>query len=690
MKNKIFSTISFSAMAVLIVMMMAATVFEKFKGTPFAFRYFYHSPLFIALWAVTAVSGLVYILSAKVQRNPATFGIHIALVVILAGALITHLTSESGELHLRLDAPAAEAFVDEDGNERALPFSVSLESFEIEYYTGSKRPSDFISTVVIDGHREVISMNNIARCEGYRFYQADFDQDRRGCILAVTHDPWGNGVTYAGYLLLALSMLGFFFQKDTAFRRALRRLGGVAAALVLLIALPQPASASEKELPAVPKEVAAQVGDLAVYYKDRVCPLQTLARDYCLKAYGKAHMGPYTAEQVVSSWFFYYDWWRGVPLKIKASEKGTVKENEKQSLVMKTASGEAFSIFPIADSTGRIEWYNPTGELPAGLEYDRWVFVRKTLELMKKEAASENWDEVSRLIAGIKKYQQSEAASVLPPVARYKAEKFYNGISRPMVPFMVSITLGLVLFVLFGLWTAKGKRPPIRLQLILAVIAGILVLYLTTVIALRWYASGSRPFAGSYAVMMLMAWVASVAQLLLWKRFPLVQPLAFLVSGFTMLMASLSSANPQITHLMPVLQSPLLSIHVLSMMVSYTLFALVMLGGIMGLFMKGEAVMTLRDLSLVILYPAVFLITFGTFIGAVWANISWGSYWGWDPKETWALITLLIYSIPLHCEKLGFLKNPRNFHIYTILAFAAVLVTYFGVNLLLGGMHSYA
>ena len=167
------------------------------------------------------------------------------------------------------------------------------------------------------------------------------------------------------------------------------------------------------------------------------------------------------------------------------------------------------------------------------------------------------------------------------------------------------------------------------------------------------------------------------------------QPLGFLLAGFTMLMASLSSANPQITHLMPVLQSPLLSIHVLSMMMSYTLFGLAALNGIMGLVVPAGRE-TLRDVSLVVLYPGIFLLIFGTFLGAVWANISWGSYWAWDPKETWALITILVYSFALHGRSLKFFRNPIFFHIYAILAFLSVLVTYFGVNLILGGMHAYA
>ena len=190
--------------------------------------------------------------------------------------------------------------------------------------------------------------------------------------------------------------------------------------------------------------------------------------------------------------------------------------------------------------------------------------------------------------------------------------------------------------------------------------------------------------------MMLMAWFSTLAILLLYRRFPLIEPLGFLLAGFTMLLASRESVSPQIMPLMPVLRSPLLSIHVVSMMMSYTLLGLVAFNGIMGLAIPSrEAKESLRDVSLVVLYPAVFLLTFGTFLGAVWANISWGSYWAWDPKETWALITMLVYAFTLHGGALKPFRNSNFFHGYTIFAFVCVLVTYFGVNLLLGGMHSY-
>ena len=703
MRFRIFKVLSFGSLAAVIVMMMAATVLEKLQGTSAALRLVYHSPVFIALWAVGAVTGLVWLLSRGVAKRRATLLLHLALVLILAGALVTHLTGVQGRVHLRV-GESAETFFDANGREHPLPFWwLQLDDFKVEYYDGSAQAADYVSKLTFGDGKLVdsrtVSMNRIFRWFGYRFYQSGYDEDLRGVWLSVNHDPAGIGVTYAGYLLLLLSMIGSFFEKDSGFRQVLRRVRS-AAPLLLLLLVPQRGLAAGAELPpALPADVAEQFGELYVYYNDRIAPMQTLARDYCLKAYGKAHYGPYSAEQVVSGWLFYYDWWKAVPFKLKASEVGTEKEREKEAIRMSAASGRAFKIFPIAFADSLVAanpglqpvvWFHCDEPLPEGLEYERWVFIRRSLDLLHDEIRAENWPEVTRLLAKIREYQEKEAGTVLPPARKIRAERFYNRISRPMVPFMASITLGILVFVLSGILMARGRQTPRWLQRVLAGVALLLFCYLTVVLGLRWYVSGHAPFAGSYSVMLLMAWLSSLAMLLLWRRFALVQPLGLILAGFTMLLASLASANPQITHLMPVLQSPLLSVHVLAMMVSYTLFGLVALNGMMGLFLPAAPSERLRDVSLLILYPAVFLLTFGTFLGAVWANISWGSYWSWDPKETWALVTVLIYAAALHGGSLAAFRRPRFFHVFCILAFLAVLVTYFGVNLFLGGMHSYS
>ena len=163
-----------------------------------------------------------------------------------------------------------------------------------------------------------------------------------------------------------------------------------------------------------------------------------------------------------------------------------------------------------------------------------------------------------------------------------------------------------------------------------------------------------------------------------------------------MLVQMMGGSNPPVTHLMPVLASPLLSLHVTVIMIAYALLFFIMLNGLTALFVRfsksGSPDYTgrLRDISMLLLYPAVALLTIGIFIGAVWANVSWGTYWSWDPKEVWALITLLVYLIPLHSAFFTDENRPMRFHLYAIVAFLSVLMTYFGVNFLLGGMHSYA
>ena len=158
----------------------------------------------------------------------------------------------------------------------------------------------------------------------------------------------------------------------------------------------------------------------------------------------------------------------------------------------------------------------------------------------------------------------------------------------------------------------------------------------------------------------------------------------------------LGEANPPVTQLMPLLASPLLSIHVVTIMLSYSLLAFIMLNGMTAGVLYhtrtdcNAQIIRLQVISHLILSPAVFLLATGIFIGAIWANVSWGRYWGWDPKEVWALITLLVYATALHPFSLPYFQRSMFFHWFTIIAFLSVLITYFGVNFIMGGMHSYA
>ena len=469
--------LSFGTAAVIIIMMAAATVIEKLYSTSQAFRLVYHNPVFIALWAVSAVSGVIYLIKRKTIRKPAVFFLHIALVLILAGALVTMLTGKQGRMYLR-QGEATTEWASNEGFRQKLPFSMTLREFNIEYYEGSRAASDYSSTVYLDdpdagvSATHTISMNNILKYRGYRFYQSSYDEDGQGSLLSVSHDPWGVGLTYTGYVLLLISMAGFFFQKNSGFRTAVNNLRKQASVIIILLLAgtgTAKASHTDYDLPVLPDSISARFDKLHIYYNDRVAPLQTMTRDYSLKAYGKNGYQGYTSTQVVTGWLFWYDWWNVVPFKLKNKDHGTQVETEKESIRMQAASGKAFRIFPLridpqtglaVQQGGRVEWFSPSDPLPEELEYDTWVFIRRSIDLIHDDIKKENWAEVSLILDKIVKYQHKVAADVLPSATHFRAEMLYNRISRPMVPFMASITLGMILFVITGIMMGRGRKTP--------------------------------------------------------------------------------------------------------------------------------------------------------------------------------------------------------------------------------------
>lgn len=684
----------FGSLAVVIMMMAAATVLEKIYGTEVAFRTFYHSFAFIGLWSVIILTGAMYLWRSGVWHHVPTFLIHVAFVLILIGALVTHLCAQTGELHLRENGQSADSFTAQSGVEQILPFTVALNDFSIKYYRGSQAPMDFISNVTVtDGDKKLqaqIVMNHILKYRGYRFYQKNFDVDERGSVLTVTHDPWGVAITYSGYVMLLMAMLAFFFQKKSRFREALRRLS-VIVAVLLLCNVPLSAAQARQSKPKVlPRDVAAEFGRLHVYYNDRIAPLQTLARDYVMKIYGKPSVYGYTAEQVFTGWLFFYNSWMDVPIKLKAKDRGTLREKEKLYILQTVRTTEVLKIFPYVDTVGMVTWYAPNDNLPPELSEEQWMFFKRVLSLIGESIYQGDYGRVNEVVQTLGRYQQKTAGIVLPTPAKIGAERLYNALDRTRPISLFCMTLGVMLFVWFAVNLSRHHRDKPWIRISGAIIATLIGLWLTLLLVLRWVVSSHIPMANGFEMMLLIAWLAMLLGAF-GKRLPLILPFAFILGGFALLVATLGESNPQITPLMPVLSSPLLSMHVTCMMLSYTLLGLLALNGMMGLVvMQHETIGKLRDMGMVVLYPAVFLLAVGIFLGAVWANVSWGSYWAWDPKETWALITLLVYAAPFHTRSLPCLDRPRCFHAFCVIAFVTVLITYFGVNFILGGMHSYA
>ena len=573
-----------------------------------------------------------------------------------------------GAIHLRTGTGAESVFTGEDLTQERLPFSISLSSFEVEYYPGTQAPCDYVSLLEInDGgavHTLTVAMNRAAAYRGYRFFQSSYDEDGRGSTLAVSHDPVGTPVSYAGYGLLLLSLAAFFFQRGSRFRTILRRVSkGAAVTAVLLtgsLNAPTLRAGTGAALPGhLPEETAMEYGKMLVYYNDRICPMQTLARDFTMKLYGKASYRGLSPEQVLTGWIFHYDdWTQTLPgAGAGASAKEIKKAGERQELVLLVAGASILKIFPYTGQDGTTEWYSPVDRLPAEMDPDTWIFVRKVMSLAGESVAKGDFEAAAGIFRKMAGYQEKTAGDTVPSDGRIAAERLYNRIERPKAAAMGCVSAGILFFLLLCLLSDPG--PEFRRAG--TVVSAAAFLYLTLVLALSWAVSGHIPLSNGYELMTLLAWHALMLGTFLQRKFRLMIPLSLLLGGFALLVASIGESDPAIAYLVPVLSSPLLSLHVMTMMISYTLLGLVMLNGILSLLKYRRCSTRLSeaaDISLIFLYPAVFFLAAGTFIGAVWADISWGRYWGWDPKETWALITLLVFLRPARQEHQG-LQEPE-------------------------------
>lgn len=747
---KLLKRTAFSLLGILLLILTIATILEKIYGTDFVNEYIYSSVPFVILWGVTAITSLLYIIKSKLHRQPVTFLLHLSLLFILAGAFTTWIYGEQGTMRVR-QGEQQTSFTDSKGISHQLPFSITLNQFEIIYYKGTLAPMDFISHISVadkDCHRQIqgkVSMNHIFSYQHYRFYQSGYSEDNEGSVFSVSHDPYGIGITYAGYTLLLLSTVFFFFSPQSRFRQLLKSplLHRSLTVILLLFAFSLNSNflkANSTSPKVLPREVAEHFGDLYILYNNRICPLQTFARDFTVKLYGSSSYKGLTPEEVLTGWLFYYDSWKNEPIiRIKSNEarklleiegnyarlkdyistineyklekmmnhirsgeqvtdkRGIEEADEKFNIINLVCTGAMMKIFPCRNIAGKtLEWYSQSDQLPQDMDNDKWVFIRKSMSYVNEMIVMKKYNDACLLLEKIKKYQQKECDGLLPADNKFKAEKIYNQFDYSKSVAMACICIGLICFIYYCHCMASQKRTSRKAIIILNILLWIVFTYLSAAICLRGYVSNHLPLSNGFETMQFMAWCTLLLTFLLQRKFAMLLPFGFLLCGLTLMVSMLGESNPQITQLMPVLQSPLLSIHVVVIMIAYSLLAFIMLNGVTAVILHQsqkeckEQIERLQIISQIILYPAIFLLAIGIFIGAVWANVSWGRYWGWDPKEVWALITMLVYALALHPRSLPWFHRTMFFHVFCITAFITVLITYFGVNFLLGGMHSYA
>ena len=741
-----------------LVCMAAATIVEKSQGTDYAHAHYYGAWWFILIWAVLAALGAFYIIKRKV-KCASTLALHLSFIIILLGALLTHVSAKRGMIHLRIGQPTDTYMAQDEEQgmkEEKLPFSLCLQKFEAKMHDGTNAVADYSSKfTVIDGDDKSegeVSMNNIYSHRSYRLYQSSYDEDGKGSVLAINADPYGIPVTYTGYALLFISLVWMLFDPKGGYRKLLKspllKKGALMTALILSMGniqtLHAESATGNLQNAVLPKETAEKFGELHILYNDRICPVQTFALDFCKKIYGARSYQGLTAEQVLSGWVFYGNTWANEPfIKIKSGEMKTamnlpdyaslntffnremggytigqyVQEyyngqqdkfhqqaadiDGKIQIIMELREGISLKVLPYTFTknvkatkehpfikAGTTTWFAPVDKLPLAVEHQHALYIKNVFSLLYGDVQKGNMDRVNIFFDKMLKYQEVSSGSSLPSKIQYQAERINNAFPFATILFMANLTLGFIA-LFYTIYRMTKKREIKVLNIALPILLGVSFLALTFGLALRWIISGNIPMSNGYESMLTVAWFVMLISILMQLRIRIVMVFGFLISGFFLLVSHINQMDPAIGQMMPVLNSPLLSIHVSIIMMSYALLSLTFICGIMGICMRSHDD-ELRDLSRLFLYPALTTMGFGIFIGAIWANVSWGNYWSWDSKETWALITFMIYAVVVHTQSLPVFRKPLVYHIYITLAFLSIAMTYFGVNYFLTGMHSYA
>ena len=732
--------------------MALATVVEKYGGSSYVHTYIYGAWWFTLLWAVLSAIGIFWFIKSKVKRVYAVT-LHSALVIILIGAGLTHFTSKQGILHLRVGKTETYYEVRRISErkvvKRKLHFAITLKRFDVVYHDGTTTAADYQSTIIVkdgDAEREcIVAMNKIFSFKSVRLYQMSYDDDMKGSTLTVNSDPWGIPVTYTGYALLFISLMWMLIDPRGSFRRLLRspllKKGMLLTAALLVSGVLQAGVP-----PALPRDIADELGRLNMLYCGRICPVQTFALDFTKKIYGSRTYKGLTPEQIISGWLLFSDEWADEPFirikegelrkKLKADSHASlssffrkdkranyllgpmIKEyysgnrsklmkqaadvDQRLQLVMDLRAGSPMKIFPQkflqshsrthteqAVAAGTTLWYAPGDATHSSMDAEERMFIKKVLPLIKEMARNGDHEGIREIIRKIALYQQNNASEALPTSFQTRCERANNAVPYTTILFMVNLTFGLLAlgYTIYRHIHAGSEWVWLRTTLLTVMAASLLAL--TYLLALRWIISGNVPMSNGYETMLLVAWFVEIITLLMYRRVRILLVFGLLLSGFFLLVSHINQMDPAIGKMMPVLDSPLLSVHVSFMMMSYALCSLTFICGVTGLCVRSRA-KEMQVLSQVFLYPSVTMMGLGIFIGAIWANQSWGVYWSWDPKETWALITLLVYAVPLHGVTVPVLRKPLPYHLYMTIAFLSILMTYFGVNYVLGGMHSYA
>lgn len=727
--------LSVGLLVALLVALAAGTIVESSQGTDTAQQLVYYSPWFRVLLAALGVNTL----AALIDRWPPTkhrvgfYLTHSALLIILVGALTSELTTTAGSLAL-WEGQQSPTFVERGtGEEHRLPYTVRLDSFEIDTYQGTQRPAMFRSRVtVIDpeaggGFRAVIEMNKELSYRGFDLFQSSYQISggREMSILSVSHDP-GQPIVFFGYFLL---MGGMAWVIGTRMVQARKRRtlelgrreardgerGGKAsraAALalpLLLLAGSLPVAAQSFSAPLPDPGTVEALRSLPVQHDGRVMPLDTLAREAVWNVTGD-HDEFWGADPValVLAWTFDSAAWQREPVVEigdagLASAAGLPAGTTHASFQQLAGSDALLGLMRDGRAKRQAEEPIPPQE-EAALELEqRLLWMRSFLTREAIASVPPPGDPTGRwspipptvtsaddLVAWYER-QQTDPPEAWPAFAEMQQEITYNDARSTRLAWW--ILLPATLISLASLWK---QRRWLDVLAVVGLVAGFAVM--TWGIAMRWGVAGRIPASDMYESMLFLGWgiglFAVIAAAVLRNRLVVFNAAA--MAALTMMLVDLLPMDPFIHPMAPVLSgTPWLAIHVPIIMVSYSVLALgVLIAHIqIGIEIfkpsKREAAVHMNGLLYWYMHVGSLLLVAGIITGSIWAASSWGRYWGWDPKEVWSLIAFLAYMAILHSR---FDRQIGAFGVaaLSIVAFWTVLMTYLGVNFVLSaGLHSY-
>lgn len=386
-------------------------------------------------------------------------------------------------------------------------------------------------------------------------------------------------------------------------------------------------------------------------------------------------------------------------------DKDFIDISERLALLDRALSGEILKVFPLPNDENN-KWVSYPELGTAGFKEMDSVYTRQILPLYfqatRAAKTSGDYSQADQLLESISGFQERYGSAVLPSQQKIDAEVFYNKHDIFTKLFWMYLLASLVLFVFVITQIFKDSRLiRILVGISIAIIAVLFLLH-TGGLIWRWYISGHAPWSDAYESILYVGWATMFFGLAFGRKSTLTIASTAFVAGFILWGASMNWLNPAIANLQPVLDSYWLMIHVAVIVASYGPFTLGMILGLVSLLLilltteknKTKMKLNVKELTIITemsLTVGLIMLTIGNFLGGQWANESWGRYWGWDPKETWALISIMVYAFVIHMRLVpGLLRSKWFFNLMSVLAYGSILMTYFGVNFWLSGLHSYA